>query len=348
MLRRRIKSICCLVALVCLLFDSGHGAERKVLLEMFTSSTCPPCAPANSYLNLWRSGYSKANRVVIVRYHVWWPSPGNDPFYLANTQDAQTRNKFYGNNYAPHMYVNGYIDGEDSYGLWAGLVENEMAKISPFEIQISGKLGSTGGTVTISVKSDGTPIPSGTLVLHTLVTESGLQYVGPNGEPHHDDVMRTMLPNSAGEQFTLALGETRNFTRSISWNPQWAMKNSQIIAFVQVAQNSSVVQSATIPVQNLVTGVAEGNGVATEFSLAQNYPNPFNPSTTINYSLPKPANVSLKIFNSLGQEISFLVNEQKEAGFYQATWNANVPSGIYFYRLQAGEYVETKKMILLR
>jgi hypothetical protein len=88
--------------------------------------------------------------------------------------------------------------------------------------------------------------------------------------------------------------------------------------------------------------------IPTHYSLSQNYPNPFNPSTTISYSLPKTAVVSLRIFNTLGQEVSMLVNERKEPGYYQTTWNANVPSGIYFNRLQAGGFVETKKMILLR
>ncbi|MGA3246000.1 MAG: T9SS type A sorting domain-containing protein [Bacteroidota bacterium] len=85
------------------------------------------------------------------------------------------------------------------------------------------------------------------------------------------------------------------------------------------------------------------------YALEQNYPNPFNPSTTINYSLPKSATVTIKIFNALGQEVALLVNERKDPGNYQTTWNAaNTPSGEYFYRLQAGEYTETKKMILLR
>jgi hypothetical protein len=96
--------------------------------------------------------------------------------------------------------------------------------------------------------------------------------------------------------------------------------------------------------------------VPKEFSLNQNYPNPFNPSTSISYSLPKAAVVSLRIFNTLGQEVASLVNGRKEAGYYQATWNANVPSGVYFYRLvakaipsgQAGDYVETKKMLLIK
>jgi hypothetical protein len=98
------------------------------------------------------------------------------------------------------------------------------------------------------------------------------------------------------------------------------------------------------------TGVgAPEQTVPEAFDLRQNYPNPFNPSTTVSYSVPRRAIVLVRIFNALGQEIARLVNELKEAGTYQLTWNAsNVPSGIYFYRLQAGEYVETKKMILLK
>lgn len=101
---------------------------------------------------------------------------------------------------------------------------------------------------------------------------------------------------------------------------------------------------------------SEVSELPTSPRLFQNYPNPFNPSTTIAYSLLKSAIVSLGIFNTLGQEVAVLVNERKSAGIYQVQWSANVPSGIYFYRLQArqtdggqaGEFVETKKMILIR
>lgn len=86
----------------------------------------------------------------------------------------------------------------------------------------------------------------------------------------------------------------------------------------------------------------------TQFVLDQNYPNPFNPNTTIRYAIPKPANVSLTIITTLGQEVATLVEGYKKVGEHQVQWKANVPSGIYFYRLQAGEFAETKKMILLR
>jgi len=96
--------------------------------------------------------------------------------------------------------------------------------------------------------------------------------------------------------------------------------------------------------------VVEVTNIApTDFVIQQNYPNPFNPVTTISYSLPIKAQVELFIYNTLGESIKRLVNEEKEAGRYSVEFNATaLPSGIYFYRLQAGSFVETKKMVLMK
>jgi len=102
---------------------------------------------------------------------------------------------------------------------------------------------------------------------------------------------------------------------------------------------------------NLPTKI-EDNSTAVwpaEYSLSQNYPNPFNPETVISYQLAVMSNVSLKLFDILGNEITTLVNEEKEAGSYEVDFNADkLPGGIYFYCLRAGSFVETKKMILLK
>jgi Secretion system C-terminal sorting domain len=93
----------------------------------------------------------------------------------------------------------------------------------------------------------------------------------------------------------------------------------------------------------------EINSQPTEFSLSQNYPNPFNPSTTIQYSIPESGNVNLTVYNSLGEEVETLVNRFEEAGTYNINFDANgLSSGIYFYELKAGSFIEMKKMILLR
>ncbi len=89
------------------------------------------------------------------------------------------------------------------------------------------------------------------------------------------------------------------------------------------------------------------------FKLEQNYPNPFNPSTVINYQIPQNGMVSIKIYDVLGKEIETLINQEQQAGKYQITFDAtangfSLPSGIYFYRLQLGNYIKTKKMIILK
>ncbi len=100
-----------------------------------------------------------------------------------------------------------------------------------------------------------------------------------------------------------------------------------------------------IPVQVNTKGVA----VPTIFSLSQNYPNPFNPSTNIEYRIPNAEFVTLKVYDVLGREVTTLINEKKSPGTYDVEWNASAfPSGVYFYRLKAGSYIETKKLLLLR
>jgi hypothetical protein len=98
-----------------------------------------------------------------------------------------------------------------------------------------------------------------------------------------------------------------------------------------------------------VTGVKKNNLDPRMFSLSQNFPNPFNPTTTISFVLPSRSFVSLKMFDMLGREVETIISGEMLAGSYSKQWNAaNVSSGIYFYRLQAGSFTETKKLILLK
>ena len=95
-------------------------------------------------------------------------------------------------------------------------------------------------------------------------------------------------------------------------------------------------------------------GVVDEYQLEQNYPNPFNPNTLIRYSVVKPSQVSLKIYDVLGREVKTLVNQEQVNGIYEANWNGEdnlrnkVSTGVYFYRIEAGDYVDTKKMLLIK
>jgi len=121
----------------------------------------------------------------------------------------------------------------------------------------------------------------------------------------------------------------------------------EVSAFVQQFYQSNF-DDNILPVED------EKNIIVDEFRLFQNYPNPFNPTTKIRFTIPQDErremqDVSLKVFDVLGSEVAILVNEDKPAGTYEIEFNASsLPSGVYFYQLRAENFVETKKMILLR
>ncbi len=98
---------------------------------------------------------------------------------------------------------------------------------------------------------------------------------------------------------------------------------------------------ATVPQPSAVIPVA--------FSLSQNYPNPFNPGTTIKFELPVASQVDLTVYDILGRKVKVLVDERKDAGAYEVKFDAlEMASGVYFYRMQAGHFVQTRKLLLLR
>jgi predicted GH43/DUF377 family glycosyl hydrolase len=105
---------------------------------------------------------------------------------------------------------------------------------------------------------------------------------------------------------------------------------------------------ATSPITGVETPENERE-IPTQFSLSQNYPNPFNPNTTIMYSIPKQSYITLKVYDILGREVAALVNEDKPSGNYQVEFNAaDLSSGVYFYRIQAGSFNQVRKMMLIK
>jgi len=99
-----------------------------------------------------------------------------------------------------------------------------------------------------------------------------------------------------------------------------------------------------------ITGVNEnGDELPKKYALEQNYPNPFNPSTTFSFSISSESFISLKVFDILGSEVATIISQEMPAGKHSHQWNASsLSSGVYFYRLQAGSFIETKKLVLLR
>jgi hypothetical protein len=147
-------------------------------------------------------------------------------------------------------------------------------------------------------------------------------------------------------QLISGAGTTLNEQRAYSWTDMNTNDGVYYYRLRTIDLNGDVEYSSAIKV-NIVLDAREMEPLA--FNLGQNYPNPFNPSTTIRYSVPTSGLVSLKIYNVLGQEVSSLVNEFKEAGRYSIDWNAgSYPSGSYFYRIFAGGNTKILRMILVK
>ena len=130
-----------------------------------------------------------------------------------------------------------------------------------------------------------------------------------------------------------------------------------VLEFRQKAGGSGEIEITRFVLNEEVFDVSIGAGASNlpkKFSLHQNYPNPFNPVTMIKFDLPKSADVVLKIYNILGQEVRTLINKRMPAGYHSVMWDSRnnegrlVSSGVYLYRLKAGDFVVTKKMILVR
>jgi hypothetical protein len=101
--------------------------------------------------------------------------------------------------------------------------------------------------------------------------------------------------------------------------------------------------------QTTITDVEDEETIPTVFKLEQNYPNPFNPSTKIKFAVPVKSNVLIKVYDILGSEVVTIVNEELDAGWYEKSFNASrYTSGIYLFRMEAGSYVSTKKMMLIK
>jgi photosystem II stability/assembly factor-like uncharacterized protein len=177
--------------------------------------------------------------------------------------------------------------------------------------------------------------------------------------------MICIVDTSTADTTLIGLTGDGKSTPSITFNPKtgqlYGLKGTQaevnkLITISTLNGSGTEVASLgisglqTIYISSIIVGVEdEIIYEPTSYELYQNYPNPFNPSTKFRYSIPTQSKVVIKVYDILGNEVATLMDEEKTIGTYEITWNAEqLPSGVYFYQLKAGDYVNTKKMILLK
>jgi hypothetical protein len=336
-----------MLGMVILMTSNLTAADRMVLGEFFTNTSCGPCYQPEQVLD--QLAETESEFFAVIRYHVWWPSNA-DPYYRFNVSENTARNNYYGNGYTPHLFIDGNIDGHEQSGPWAGLIENEYANYSPLIIRLYGSYNPDNdtGTVTVNILAEQNPGLTN-LKLRVALTETAIRWNAPNGVSLHNQTFRDMMPAAAGEAVTLAEGDTIEYTYTFATVNPINNSNCEIIAFVQSDQNRYVLQAAKISVSNLnQVGIDDPPTVPQVFSVAQNYPNPFNAKTLINFNLPLAGQVAVNIYSITGQLIETL-GGYFEAGNQSIIWDASkATSGIYFYKISSGDHSQTMKMTLVK
>jgi len=196
------------------------------------------------------------------------------------------------------------------------------------------------------------------------VTDAFIDMLSPNGgeawSMGSENVIRweTNITDSVrldllhGQQNILSIDTTFGYPSAFSWLiPTNLTPDTTYKIIITSIKNSLIKDTSNAWFSIVAPNSIEiiNPNVPGEYYISQNYPNPFNPSTEIDFKLPEAGLITLRVFDLLGKEITTLVNEQMQAGGYRVTFDAsNLPSGVYFYTLQANNYVNTKKMILLK
>jgi len=351
----------CIFLFALFVHSSAASLPRKVLAEMFTSTTCAPCYPAdNFYFNQWLPNYGGASQIITLAYHVWWPPPGDDPMFLANQPPVQTRRNYYfaATAFSPYMFVDGFIDAGGGYSSWPGAIEPRFLDSSPISITLSGTKSGNTLNMNASIYA-ASAVNSTNWRLQWVVVENEISQPQWNGTSYvpftHRWVHRGMYPDANGSAISISQGQTVNVQRQITVAGGWVANNCKVIVFVQDNTNKKVQNAEVIDVADIVTGVGQNAaGTPADFVLDQNYPNPFNPTTNISYGLNERSFVSLKIYNLLGEQVRSLVSQDMEAGYHDVKWDGRgndgleAPTGMYIYQMTAGKFSETRKMLLLK
>ncbi|HVN49285.1 MAG TPA: T9SS type A sorting domain-containing protein, partial [Bacteroidota bacterium] len=271
----------------------------------------------------------------------------------------------------PYLYVATYIDGIYRSTLFNASVQSPLPTIAPGDsARISIRLnavpaGDILGKLLISSNAASSPdtlsitgygrsyevsVSSNNIVMNNtaLKKDTIIMITNTGNQPINITMTSTSSAFSASPaQFSIPVNGSIRDTIHYTY---MASSNTSAKIFISngafTLETINILANGTTPV-----GVDKETAIPTAFMLSQNYPNPFNPSTIIHYDIPAGTHgtVSIKVYDVLGREVATLVNETKNVGSYTVTFNASkLTSGVYLYRMQAGSFIQTRKLVLLR
>lgn len=210
---------------------------NKVLIELFTNTSCIPCVEANTYLdeifNLNGVTNNDAN-VVILRYHTTLFA--GDPFYLYNTTDNNARMNFYPNAAIvnPRTFLLGAYMGAFSQASWTSKINEFLADTRTYAIKLTNTYDTItrSGNINIQIKQVSGEVYND-LVYHVAVAESEIMYNAPNGENHFDNTLRDLVTPASGQSFTISPGQTNSYSQSYSISSDIDQSKTDIVVFIQ-------------------------------------------------------------------------------------------------------------------
>lgn len=218
--------------------------ERILLFECFTNTGCGPCAQQNPGLDALIN--ANADRVAAIKYHMNWPS-SNDPMYLHNTSDNDSRRGVYNVNSVPHTVVDGIRFANVPGNLNQNMVNQWLGIDSPIEMRLGYELDEATNTITVNVMGRASSAIEGNLRLYVGVIEREIHYnsaPGPNGERDFYSVMKKMLPSSSGTYIgNMAVGDYFAYSLSWEWANVYNVDQLDAIAWVQNVNTREVYQA---------------------------------------------------------------------------------------------------------
>lgn len=336
--------------------NNSQAQQFNTTLEYCTGTWCQWCPCGHDIIDQILSVYPNT---VVLAYH----GANNDPWQSSTTGIRS----MLGLSSYPTGTV-GRRTGVLSRGQWGSQVVQQTSNITPYITATKNKtINASTRQITLELTFTATENLTGNYFINFVLTEDNIVYGQTSNNTcspgttyfpsyDHDHVVKAMINGDLGE--ALNTGGTWNqgqvITKTLNYTvPAGIEFSNAFVNYFVYKQEGVLASESHVGVAEAIdidgpTGITNiSNEVADGYSLSQNYPNPFNPQTNISFMLPNDGNVTLKVYNALGNEIATLMNGHLKKGLYKAEFDGKgLASGIYFYKLTAGNFTDTKKMIL--
>jgi len=342
--------------------DNIISEPKNPVLEYCTGTWCPTCPCAHRVIR--DSILAQHPNTIIISYH--GQPTSTDPFRNFNGNSILSMMGFVN-------YASGVVNRTSSpkpRTFWVNDVNNSSLDTALVNVSVIKNFNPSSRLLTATINLKALGNLTGSYFVNYIIVEDSL-IATQNGNSsciggsnyRLDHVVRDMINGAAGELITdipwnsqQVIVKNLSYTFTAGWNPY----NSYLIVMAYKNNGgsfnlSSIQQTIKLRVSENPLAVNNISSNVNGYFLNQNYPNPFNPNTVISYQLPASRGeavnslVMLKVYDVLGNEVESLVNQKQTAGIYEVDFNgSSLPSGIYYYKIIAGEFVQTNMMVLLK